>query len=168
MSAHNALLPVYNPYLEADVASYMYQVHPDLKKNRKLQRNILSTLNKEVGEIMTTHGYAANIESIPPRTFNQILYDFLRCACYELPIILSIQRELTSWVNVLKGEKSLAEIQRRFWMEKIDGLWSEDMLIFKYVDREKLNRYFRMSPTKYHLKARILYIERLMREIDSK
>ncbi len=142
--AHNTLMPFYSPYLEGDIARLMIETSYKLKKNRTIQRALLTKLNRPVSLIMTSHGYNANLGSegtrYPIKRSKEFVKNLARQMAYDAGFLLRIVR----WAENLRGKiKPLvdpAEFQRPFWVNEVNNEWSDDMEIFELIDRGKLNK----------------------------
>ncbi|MCK4789965.1 MAG: hypothetical protein KAV87_39870, partial [Desulfobacteraceae bacterium] len=63
-----------------------------------------------------------------------------------------------------KTKMPIEEIQRSFWVEEVNEIWSDDMEIFKLLERKKLHNYLTNGQEVSKLKAKILHLNRIINE----
>ncbi|MHC4189750.1 MAG: hypothetical protein ACYSUB_08805 [Planctomycetota bacterium] len=171
IGTHNVLIPAYSPFLESNYLKLMLETSYDLKEYHNIQRTILTKLNPTVSSIMTTHGYSADIgsrsaSSILRRSKNGVK-NLTRRVIYQFGLF----RIMTFVENMLKKIKppvNIEEVQRSFWVSEVNEAWSDDMEIFELIDRNKLNKCLANERRPSELKAKILYLNRMINECGAR
>ncbi|MHC4175752.1 MAG: hypothetical protein ACYST5_22805, partial [Planctomycetota bacterium] len=80
-------------------------------------------------------------------------------------------RIMTFVENMLKKIKppvNIEEVQRSFWVSEVNEAWSDDMEIFELIDRNKLNKCLANERRPSELKAKILYLNRMINECGAR
>ena len=172
IGTHNALMPSYCPYLESNIVRLMIETAYNLKKDRTVQRALLTKLNPQVSSIMTSHGYNANIDSKDTewlfRKATQAAKNVSRQMIYELGFPVKIMRVIQSSIRKVKPPTDLALIHRSFWVDEVEDNWSDDMEIFEVLDRAKFAKQLAGDPYITKLKAKVTYLNRIMNECKPK
>lgn len=170
--AHNTLMPFYSPYLEGNIAGLMIETSYNLKKNRTIQRALLTKLNWPVSLIMTSHGYNAHLGSegtrYPIKKSKEFVKNLARQVAYEAGFLLRTVRWAENLRRKVKPLVDPAEFQRPFWVNQVNNKWSDDMEIFELIDRGKLNKSLVSESDAPKLKAKILYLNRMINECKPK
>jgi hypothetical protein len=167
IGTHNAILPAYTPFLEADYFRFMLEVSYDLKKYQRLQCYILKELNQSVAEIKTSHGYSPKTGPSPLVRMKGTVRDIARQLCYGLGLFRAKAMAKTLR-QIMVPPQILEYMHRRFWTEAIDEHWSEEMPIFEIISRQKLDQALKISLETYKLKAIVLYLNRMIIESQCK
>ncbi len=169
---HNTLMPFYCPYLESNIVRVMGETSYKLKDDRTIQRALLTKLNQPVSLIMTSHGYNANIGSKRTkstlRRFKKFAKALARQMIYDLGFPIKIMRLVENFSRKVKPPTRLEEIQRSFWIDEVEKDWSDNMTIFEVVDRNKLNKYLANESYNPKLKAKIIYLNRIIEKCRPK
>lgn len=172
IGTHNVLMPLYCPYLESNIVRSMIETSYKLKEDRTVQRALLTELNQPASSIMTSHGYSANIGSKRTRSASRrakkFAKNFTREMIYELRVPIKIMRWVENCASMINPPIDPAEIQRSFWVSEINEIWADNMGIFELIDRNKLNKCLAHEPHISKLKAKIIYLNRLMDECSPK
>lgn len=169
IGAHNTIMPLYVPFLEADFARLMIETVYGLKNNRNIQRHILHAINRPVSRIMTTHGYDASVHGNNISEINKFkinMRNIQRRIFYSVPMLCKVNSVTKKFNRRRSKAVSLGELQRSFWLEEINTQWMNDMAIFDFIDRKKLSRYFETGFLVPKTKAKLLYINRLVNEFS--
>ena len=167
IGAHAVITPLYCPYLEADLARLMIQTDYTLKKYRLIQRKVITNANPVVAALMTSHGYsaAADIDFTTVRgRIRKSLKDFGRRLIYQSGSLRRIRKAIRRKALRRAGVSDLAETNRSFWVQAIDEKWSDDLDILSIIDRRKLDAFLRTHPHTSRLKAKILYLDWLLKQ----
>ena len=172
IGTHNALMPSYCPFLESNIVRLMIETAYDLKKDRTVQRALLTKLNPEVSLIMTSHGYNANLNpnetELLYKKAKQIAKSLGRQMIYELGFPVKIMRGIQNFSRKLRQPTHLELIHRSFWVDEVENNWSDDMEIFDVLDRAKFAKQLARDPYVPKLKAKVIYVNRLMNECKPK
>jgi hypothetical protein len=163
IGAHNTILPVYVPYLEADMVRLTLQCAPELIDHRLLERSLITHFNEEVSRVLTTHGFSANVNAIQKKSTIHTVKDLLRRFAYDIDWLYSLSEFIK---KKFKPLIKFAELERDFWLDQIDNEWSEDMKIFELIDKNKLRTVLEREIYSSQLKAKILYVNRLLTEVN--
>lgn len=164
LGLHNTILPVYVPYLEADLVRMLIECSIKLKHDRLLERSLITTFNEKISNIVTTHGYTSNVNSVRKESNAKKLKDVLRAISYDFKLLNDASRLIS---KKIKPTVNFAEIQRKFWIDEIQSQWTNDMNIFDFIDNKKLNIWLEKDNIGNQLKAKLLYLENLKDEINS-
>lgn len=169
-ATHNALIPFYCPYLESNIIRLLSETSYKLKEDRAIQRALLSELNRAVSRIMTSHAYDASIEwkgtKAKLRRFKKRVRDFSRQMAYDLRFPVMIMHTVQRFRGKRRPSIKLEEIHRAFWVDQVEREWSNDIAIFQVIDRKKMDKWLARDPYVSKLKAKILYLNRLIDECN--
>jgi hypothetical protein len=117
---------------------------------------------------MTSHGFSANLNSNETerlsRKAKQVAKGLGRRMIYELGFPVKIMRGIQNVNRRLRQPTHLELIHRSFWVDEVDSNWSDDMEIFEILDRVKFARQLAHDPYVPKLKAKVIYLNRLMNE----
>jgi len=171
IGTHNIILPFYSPFLEANYVRLMLQTSYDLKEYHNIQRAILTELNPMVSSIVTPHGYSAHTGSkrdIPAfrkcrdsvkNLARQIIYQFSLCGAMKWSQNVAAK---------IRPRDAIAEVQRAFWVNEVDEAWSSDLEIFVILDRNKFKKHLARESYATKLKAKMLFLNRVITECNPK
>jgi hypothetical protein len=171
IGTHNVIIPAYSPFLEGNYVRLMLETSYDIKSYHNIQRTILTELNPAVSSIMTSHGYSADIGSrgagIILRRSRNGVKNLARQIVYHFGLfgIITLAQNM---IRKIKTPISLEEVQRSFWVDEVNALWSDDMEIFEFIDRNKLSRYLANGRRPSEMKAKILYLNGIINECGAK
>jgi len=169
---HNVFMPFYCPYLESNIVRVMGETSYKFRENRTVQRALLTKLNQPISLIMTSHGYSANIGSKeiknPLNRGRKLVKDFARQMIYQFGFPVKIMRAIEHLKTRIMRPIDKTEVQRSFWVSEIDEIWTDHMEIFELIDRNRLNKCLANDPQVYKLKAKIIYLNRLINECKPK
>jgi len=87
---------------------------------------------------------------------------------YELGFPVKIMRVIQSSIRKVKPPTDLALIHRSFWVDEVEDNWSDDMEIFEVLDRAKFAKQLASDPYITKLKAKVIYLNRIMNECKPK
>ncbi len=167
IGTHNTILPVYVPFLEAGFVKLMMETSSKIKQNRRVQRVILSRLNPDVSRIMTTHGYSAGVEKVNLKKFVKVsVKDLQRRLIYSNSLLRNNLLGPDSYFSKRKNNVRLAELQRNYWLDRIQETWSDTHQVFNIIDEAKLKRYLDRDTYPSKTKAKIIYLDKLMNEFS--
>jgi len=165
------IIPAYSPFLESNYLKLMLETSYDLKEYHNIQRTILTKLNPTVSSIMTTHGYSADIGS---RSANSVFMrskngvrNLARQMTYQFGLF-GIMAFVENMLKRIKPPVNIEEVRRSFWVDEVNALWSDDMEIFELIDRNKLNKCLANERRPSELKAKILYLNRMINECGAR
>lgn len=159
MAAHNIILPIYVPYLEANFAKLLLETSFEIKHNRNIQKMIITSLHNELSLLMTTHGYNAHIGKNINSSAKNWLFSIARALIYDFSFLQNSYQFLKKYK---KSEVKPSDIQRAFWIKEIDKKWSKNMPIFEYIDHKNLQKRLLYDPHPAKLKAKIMYLDRIL------
>ncbi len=167
---HNTFLPIYIPFLETNFVKLMMETSSKIKSNRYIQRSILNKINPEISKILTTHGYSAGIEKENFIKFIKIaIKNIQRRVIYSNKVLRKLNSSKESFLLGLKTKPKFAELQREFWLQNVENAWSDNSgPIFHILDYNKLSQHLPRDDESSKLKAKILYIDKLLTEFDPK
>lgn len=161
LGTHNTIMPIYAPFLEANFAKIMIETSFKIKNNRSIQRTLITELNENLSLLMTSHGFNANIRTKSNIGAKKILRNVARGLMYDFDTLLKLQRFFQS---MKKPQPKPAQFQRSFWIDAVNYEWSDHMNIFEIIDPNKLIRHFEREDDPSRLKAKIIYINKLIDE----
>jgi hypothetical protein len=168
IGTHNVVLPSYCPYLESNIVKLMIATAFELKKDRTIQRALLTEVNPDVSKIMTSHGYSASLDSRETeRAFVRAKHaakNFGRQIIYELRFPAKIMRAVKNSIGKVKLPTHLELVHRSFWADEVEKIWSDDMEIFEVLDRAKFAKQLARDPYVPKLKAKAIYLNRILNE----
>jgi hypothetical protein len=165
------IIPAYSPFRESNYLKLMLETSYDLKEYHNIQRTILTKLNPTVSSIMTTHGYSADVgsrsaSSILRRSKNG-MKNLARQVIYQFGLF-GIMTFVENMLKKIKPPVNIEEVQRSFWVSEVNEAWSDDMEIFELIDRNKLNKCLANEWRPSKLKAKILYLNRMINECGAR
>jgi hypothetical protein len=161
IGAHNTILPVYVPYLEADLVRLMIESSTTLKRNRLLERNLITQFNEQVSKVTTSHGFTSHVNAVNEKYSIQIVKDISRRIVYDFGSMHFLN---SLFARKFQTPVKFAELQRDFWIDKIDNEWSQNMSVFAFIEKKKLSTILKRDAYGNKLKAKILYINKLIKE----
>jgi len=169
IGTHNTLLPSYSPFLESNFVRLMFETSLKLKYNHKIQRDIITQTNLLASLIMTSHGYNANLRKSKDSCFNEMLSVYIknlaRRFIYQFSYLKKTVDALEKIKSKTKNTFTIAETQRKFWIDEVDKNWSSDLKIFEIIDIDKLNSNLTNNIYASTLKAKILYLNKLIENL---
>lgn len=172
VGTHNMIMPFYSPFLESNYLKLMMETSYNLKGLHLIQRKILTELNPRVSSIMTSHGYSANIDFKRPNSAfersKKYARDIVRRAIYQFGFSFKTMNLIKNIMGKVKPPVNLEEIQRSFWVAEVNKTWSDNMEIFELIDQDKLNSNLTKGRDVSKLKAKILYLNRIIKECRPK
>ena len=74
--------------------------------------------------------------------------------------------KIRNFTRKIKPPISPAEFQRSFWIQEVNEMWSDDMKIYELIDRSKLKRHLTHESQILKLKAKIIYLNKLLDECN--
>jgi len=167
IGTHNIIMPSYSPFLEGNYVRLMMETSYNLKDYHKIQRTILMELDSTVSSITTSHGYNSRIGSRwrigKFRRSKDSVKSFSRRMIYQFGLF-GTMKLLEDVMSKIKPTTTVEESQRLFWVDEVDGNWSDDMEVFDLIDRNKLNKLLVSGQEGPKLKAKILYLNRIINE----
>jgi hypothetical protein len=171
IGTHNVIIPAYSPFRESNYLKLMLETSYDLKEYHNIQRTILTELNPTVSSIMTTHGYSADTGSrsasgVFMRSKNGVK-NLARQMIYQFGLF-GIMKFVEKMLRKIKPPINIEEVQRSFWVSEVNEAWSDDMEIFVLIDRNKLNKCLANERRPSELKAKILYLNRMINECGAR
>lgn len=164
IAAHNTILPIYVPYFEKSIVRLLLETPAAFKNNRLLQRMVLASLHPGLSGLVTSSGFAAHPDAIPANPPAKRVKDILRGLSYDLAPLRKLGRTVGRLGGYGNKTPRLAELQRGFWVERLDALWRPDMRVFELLDRNRTDTFLSLNPNRSMYRARILYLERLLTE----
>lgn len=172
IGTHNTIMPFYSPFLERNYVKLMMETSYNLKSCHKIQRAILTELDPSVSLIMTSHRYSADMGSKKAdnafERSKKYAKDLARQMIYQFGFSVKVMRLIESFARKLKAPVDMAELQRSFWVSEINEMWSDDMAIFEVIDRKKMNNCFTNRQGVSKLRAKILYLNRIVEKCKVK
>jgi hypothetical protein len=161
-------MPLYSPFMESNIARLMIETSNKLRDDHIAQRAIISKLNKQASQVMTTHGYSADINAKRSTLsqFKKMATNLTRQLIYDLNPLLKHFHFSASKVRKIKHQVKIAEDQRSFWQEALQEKLIDDLAIYEIVDKEKLEISLLNNSYPSMLQARLAYLNRLVEEID--
>jgi len=172
LGTHNIIMPVYSPFLEGNIAKLLIETSFKLKENRSIQRKLLTDLNEVVSLIMTTSGHNAHIcskfKKNPLHSPEKCVKNIIRRISYDFEPLLKLTRFIEGTINKVSPPVRMAEIDRCFWIDKVNEKWSDDMVVFEIVDRNKVSSSLRYDGYASKLQAKIIYLNRLIAESQAR
>jgi len=164
-------VPFYSPFLESNYVRLMLETSYGIKDCHNIQRTILTELNPAASSIMTSHGYSADIGSKSAssvfRRSKDGVKNLARQMIYQFGLF-GIMTFVENMVGKIKPPINVAEVQRSFWVSEVNETWSDDMEIFEIIDRNKLNRCLANEQGSSKLKAKIIYLNRIINECGAR
>jgi hypothetical protein len=116
---------------------------------------------------MTSHGYTAHIgpgkDITALRRSRDATKNLVRKMIYQFGFS-RVMKRIEGLKRKVRPLHRPGEIQRCFWVDEVNKSWSDSMEIFKLVDQDKLSKALRRDPYPSKLKAKIVYLGRLIRE----
>ena len=165
IGTHNVVLPAYSPFLEGNYLRLMLQTCYELKKYHRVHQAILGEVNPSVSAIMTSHGYTAAPDSqggpTVLRRFGDCCKSLARQTIYGLGLF-GVKKLLQH--AFLKPTQPIEEVQRSYWVDEVNRTWSDNMEIFELIDRDKLHTVFANTQRVPELKAKLIYLDRIINE----
>ena len=170
IGTHNCILPYYSPYFESDFVKFMIEVDYHKKEYHNIQSKIITDLNKTISLIMTTNGYTANFGKFNRRDFlsKQKIYlkDISRRFIFHSNITTNTFEHLHLLLNSIKTQDVLEDSDRKFWNQYVMEQYSNDLEMFKIVNRKKFEDILKYHPSKNKYLAKIIYLEKLLKEFN--
>lgn len=170
LGTHNTIMPVYSPFLEGNIARLLIETSWKLKEDRLIQKAILSALNRPVSLVMTSHGFNADVnEGIRTkalRIINNRTRNVMRQLAYDFDPLLRLAARGNRLKKQVRSRMMIPEMQRSFWVEEVNKRWSDDLAVFALIDKQLLGQVLVDNPGSFMLKARALYLNRLIEECN--
>jgi hypothetical protein len=163
LSLANSFVPFYTPYGDFSFASFMYQVAHSSKKRFKIQRFLLSKLDKKLASFYSTRGFPLTKVNF----FNS--YKFLRMISEEIPqqyfsfnqrfstfykknLIKYLFKNKNIYYSFFKSKKTdnnAKKNQKFLWntpndinvIRDLDEIIKKDLPVFDIIDKKKLIKY---------------------------
>ena len=163
LSLANSFLPFYTPYGDFTFASFMYQVAHDAKKRFKIQRHLLSKLDKKLASFYSTRGFPLSkvnlfnfykfsrmiSEEIPQQYFsyNQRFSTFFRKNLIKF--LFKNKKIYYSFSKNKKIDSNIKKNQKLLWntpndvniIRDLDEIIKKDLPVFDIIDKKKLIKY---------------------------
>jgi len=158
LNTQTCILPVYAPFYDIDCIRVLLETDYNIKKRHIIQRHMINNINPDLSSIMTTHGYNANPYST---NFKQNVIikckDFIRPVIYQSNALIHLRHRLDKFIN---PAVDINEYGETFCEKYMNECYTNDMEIFSFVDRGKLEKQTDNMPKKYKqtLFARLLFI----------
>ena len=162
---HNCIIPFYSPYLEHEIIRLLIETSFKLKYNHKIQKKMITKMNIDVSRILTSHGYNANIDTVDAnKLINLKIRDFARRIIYQYKPV----REVYVKKKYKRDINRIAELDRKYWVEEINRLYSDKMDILQILDIDKKNRKVKEGMFGNKLKAKIIYLNDMLEKYNVK
>jgi hypothetical protein len=165
INTHNCILPIYSPYLEANLFRLLTETAFPLKRHHRLQKAILTRRNPEVSLVMTTHGYTANLEVADFWAgLKRTARDTMRRVIYQSRFLRNCRWWLDQKANRGKPRPRIADTDRQSWVREVLERFDGDTAIYEVVDRKKVQAALSGGAAGYILLAKLAYLEDMIRD----
>jgi len=175
IGTHNVIMPLYSPFLESNFVRLMLETAYGLKDDHAIQRALISQVNPRASSIMTDHGYCADIGS---KRVNSLSWRCQKWAknvgrrtIYQFRLLINLMAWMKNFWRKCKAStetQRLTKLQHAFWVSEVDEAWSDELEIFAILDRNKLKAHLTCQSYPSKLKAKILFVNRVITECKPK
>jgi hypothetical protein len=165
INTHNCILPIYTPYLEANLFRLLMETAFSLKRRHRLQKAILTRRNPEVSLVMTTHGYTANLDAGDFwGGLKRTTRDTMRRVIYQSRFLRNYRRWLDQKAQHGKPRRTIADTDRVSWVQEVLARFDGDTAIYEVVDRKKVQAALSGGAAGHILLAKLAYLEDTIRD----
>jgi len=131
MNTQNCIIPVYAPFYDIDCIKVLLETDYNIKRQYKIQKQIITDANPLVSYIMTTHGYNANIKSDNfLDSVKERGKDLFRPLIYYSTPLTHLRRRLEKYIY---PAVNINEHEYTFWEKYILESYSDNMEIFSFA-----------------------------------